>query len=195
MKDCGKRCSKPLTGLQTPTKPHIALVQSGLYCMLILKATGKPTAHLLMRLSIVSPTPPTWGSNGAMLGGLSRISCPRGRETWGICASCGAVQRGSKFSIKKHVGRMAALKRVVVQLGSFNRVIQVGSNEKNEREALVKRIREIFGERIADDDHVTLQIKDQEWEGMYIDFFENEVPDRAVLKVIVERPEVCLCHE
>ena len=148
-----------------------------------------------MRLSIVSPTPPTWGSNGAMLGGLSRISCPRGRETWGICASCGAVQRGSKFSIKKHVGRMAALKRVVVQLGSFNRVIQVGSNEKNEREALVKRIREIFGERIADDDHVTLQIKDQEWEGMYIDFFENEVPDRAVLKVIVERPEVCLCHE
>ena len=90
---------------------------------------------------------------------------------------------------------MAAMKKVVVQLGGYNRVVHVDcTNETSEREALLKRVREAFCDRIniAADDCVTLQIKDDEWQGMYIDFFANDVPDRAVLKVIVERPEVCL---
>ena len=82
-------------------------------------------------------------------------------------------------------------KKVVVQFGSFNRVIHVVSGENNEREVLLKQIREVFRERIGTDDRVTLQVKDKEWEGMFIDFFSNEVPDRGVFRVIVEpRAEV-----
>ena len=140
-----------------------------------------------MRLSIVSPTPPTWGSNGAVLGDLSTNSSPRGRERSGFAHAIlilNEVQRRHRHRIR---GSMAATKKVVVQLGGFNWVVHVAcTNETSEREALLKCVREAFCDRIAADDCVTLQIKDDEWQRMYIDFFANDVPDRAVLKVIVE---------
>ena len=88
-----------------------------------------------MRLSIVSPTPPpTWGSNGAVLGDLSTNSSPRGRERSGFAHAAililNEVQRGHRHRIR---GSMAATKKVVVQLGGFNWVVHVDcTNETSE---------------------------------------------------------------
>ena len=46
-------------------------------------------------------------------------------------------------------------------------------------------------ERIECDDVVTLQLKGEQWgEGVFVDFFDDVVPNRAVFKVIVENSEV-----
>ena len=87
-----------------------------------------------------------------------------------------------------------ASKTVLVQLASFNRVIHVPTTGKeNEREMLIKLVREVYAERIDANDSITLQIKDEQWgEGIFLDFFQNIVPDRAVFTVIVENPEVSI---
>ena len=84
------------------------------------------------------------------------------------------------------------VKTVLVQLASFNRVINVSTTgEENEREVLIKLVREVYTERIDANDSVTLQMKDEQWgEGIFVDFFQNVVPDQAVFKAIVEKPEV-----
>ena len=40
---------------------------------------------LLMRLSMVCPTPPPWGIDGGKAGELSLKSCLMGRRGWGVC--------------------------------------------------------------------------------------------------------------
>lgn len=88
-------------------------------------------------------------------------------------------------------------KTVLAKLASFNRVIHLPAAERtaNERELLIELIRKAYTERIGYDDVVTLQLKDEQWgEGVFVDFFDDVVPDRAVFKVIVEKSEVgCLC--
>ena len=87
-------------------------------------------------------------------------------------------------------------KTVLTKLASFNRVIHLPAAEKtaNEGELLIELIRKAYTERIGCDNVVTLQLKDEQWGGVFVDFFDDVVPDRAVFKVIVEKSEVaCLC--
>ena len=88
---------------------------------------------------------------------------------------------------------MSTKKSVAVQLGSFNRVIQLDCSTNDcstERELLVKEIRAAYGERIKPSDRLTIQIKDKEWDGMFVDFFGDQVEDRSIFRVIVEKTEV-----
>ena len=48
-----------------------------------------------MHLSIVCPTYPTWGIDGANMGGLSLSPGPIGGGQWGICHHC-ALNRTSE---------------------------------------------------------------------------------------------------
>ena len=48
-------------------------------------------------------------------------------------------------------------------------------------------------DKIKDNDAVILQIQDEEWSGAFIDYFEDQVPDKSVLRVIVEKPQVSIC--
>ena len=41
-----------------------------------------------MHLSVVCPTDPTWGIDGANMGGMSSRPCPMGGGRWGICLHC-----------------------------------------------------------------------------------------------------------
>ena len=36
-------------------------------------------------------------------------------------------------------------------------------------------------------------MKDEEWGGTFVDYFEDRVPDKSVLRVIVEKPQVSIC--
>ena len=72
-----------------------------------------------------------------------------------------------------------ASKTVLVQLASFSRVIHVSTTgEENEREVLIKDVQEVYEQHICGNYSVTLQIKDEQWgEGIFVDFFQNVVPD------------------
>ena len=88
---------------------------------------------------------------------------------------------------------MAVRKSVVVQCGSFNRVVafeKAATDERTERDVLEQAIRVANTERIGPDDRLTLQVKSEEWGGMLIDFFQDTIQDRIKLTVIVEKAEV-----
>lgn len=88
--------------------------------------------------------------------------------------------------------KMAAKKTVVVQLGEFNRVIQFEvSTGKTERDVLLAAVRAAYSDRIGPEHRLTFQVKDEGWGGLFVDFFGDEVTDRSVMKVILERAEVC----
>ena len=52
------------------------------------------------------------------------------------------------------------------------------------------QVRDAYKERIQPDDTVTLQVKDDDFEGMFVDFFEGEIADKSIFRVIVEKAEV-----
>ena len=86
------------------------------------------------------------------------------------------------------------IKSVVVQCGTFNRVVafetSVTDTGRSERELLEEAIRAAYSERISPSDRLTLQIKSDEWDGMLIDFFDDHVQDRMKLTVVIEKVEV-----
>ena len=93
---------------------------------------------------------------------------------------------------------MASKKRVAVQLGEFNRVIEFDCTHTgvSERETLLLKVRAVYSDRIKPTDCLTLQIqsKDQDWHGMFFDFVDDGVDDRSIFRVLVEKAEVRLCN-
>ena len=82
-----------------------------------------------------------------------------------------------------------ARKAVVVQLNNFNRVISFEPNpetQKTEQQLLLDAIREAYRERIGENDSLTLQVKSEEWDGMLIDFFGENIEDRMKFTLVVE---------
>ena len=91
---------------------------------------------------------------------------------------------------------MAVRKSVLVQCGNFNRVVTFKCDESRvavgatERDLLCEAIRVSYSERIGPNDRLTLQAKSEEWDGMLVDFFEDDVQDKMTLMLVVEKPEV-----
>ena len=85
-------------------------------------------------------------------------------------------------------------KTVLVQFLSFSRKVEFEvpseMDKKTEREVLVAEIKASYKERITNEDKVTLQIKDEDWGGLFVDFFSENVPDKSVFKIIVEKNQV-----
>ena len=93
---------------------------------------------------------------------------------------------------------MALRKSVIVQCGRFNRVVSFDVTRgtgKTERELLCDAIRAAYSERIGPHDRLTLQVKSEEWDGMLIDFFGEEIEDRMKMTVVVEKPEVSFAYK
>jgi len=83
-------------------------------------------------------------------------------------------------------------KAILVQL-SFNQKVEFevppeGMN-KTEREVLLEQIRISYREWINVEDSITLQVK--EWGGEFVDYFSDSIPDKSVVRVLVERKKVC----
>ena len=83
-------------------------------------------------------------------------------------------------------------KTVLVQLDSFNRKITVQCEEGEiEVDLLLTQVRDAYyKERIQPDDVVTLQVKDTDFDGMFVDFLEGEIVDKSVIRVIIEKAQV-----
>ena len=88
---------------------------------------------------------------------------------------------------------MDGTKQVLVQLGSHNRVVAVQDSVSGsllEREALISSTRITFSDKIEGDDTITLQLKDEDWGGVFVDYYQDKVPDKSMFRVIVEKPQV-----
>jgi len=85
---------------------------------------------------------------------------------------------------------MSSEKQVLVQLGSYNRVVTLDCGSLSgatEREAILASIRSAFS--IEQNDTVTLQVKDESWGGAFVDYFKDCVPDKTVFQVVVDKPQ------
>ena len=83
---------------------------------------------------------------------------------------------------------MSAKKTVLVSLDDRNRPVTFTGNKQE----LLKEIKTVFKDLLGDS-QVFLQVKDENWGGIFIDVLEQEIPDKSVLKakrVVVANPEV-----
>ena len=86
----------------------------------------------------------------------------------------------------------STVKTVLVQYEQFNRVVKIDCSPENlqgstERQLLIRDVRKAFEERIGSDERITLQVKRKEWDGIFVDYFENELEDKSVMRLIVEK--------
>ena len=81
-------------------------------------------------------------------------------------------------------------KPVLVQLGSHNWIVVVQGGGNSEQEALISAICVTY--KIAKSDSIMLQMKDEEWAGAFVDYFQDNIPDRSVFMAIVEKPQVSI---
>ena len=86
-----------------------------------------------------------------------------------------------------------AKRTVLVQLDSFSRKIHLDEEGEsiNGLDLLLREVRKSYKERIQPDDCLTLQMKESDFDGIFVDFFEGEIPDKSVFRVIVEKSQVC----
>ena len=82
-------------------------------------------------------------------------------------------------------------KTVLVQLEKFNRKIcfEVVDGE-NEIKALEESVRNEFKDTISLHDKLTFQANDEDFDGVFVDFFETTVPDKCVFKLVIEKAKV-----
>ena len=97
-------------------------------------------------------------------------------------------------------------KTVLVSLEERNRPVTFSGAKEN----LLEEIRVVFKDQLASEEDVYLQIKDESWGGIFVDFLNQEIPDRSILKATRIIPAVghrekpaqqdvvnlsCVCHQ
>ena len=85
---------------------------------------------------------------------------------------------------------------VLVQIGDHNRVVQFSreASSGTERECLLAAIKTAYEDKIGEGDKITLQLKNEDWGGFFVDFFRDDVEHKSVLRMLIEKAqEVCIC--
>ena len=78
-------------------------------------------------------------------------------------------------------------KRVLAQFGDNCRCIVVPTTSEttqSERKLLEEEIRNVFSDLLAPRDKIYLLVKDEEWRGIFVDFFEDDVVHKSVLRMV-----------
>ena len=86
-----------------------------------------------------------------------------------------------------------SMKTILVQLDKYSRKISFQA-EASESELCVlrKKVREKFEDLINPDDKIIFKAKDEDFGGLFVDFFEPNIHDNSVFKVVVEKAKVSL---
>ncbi len=82
-------------------------------------------------------------------------------------------------------------KTVLVQLNQYSRKITLDINilnQDDEMELLQKRVRAEFKELLEDEDKLIFQAKDDDFGGLFVDFFDKNVPDNGIFKIVIQKP-------
>ena len=75
-------------------------------------------------------------------------------------------------------------KTVLVSLDERNRPVTFSGT----KEDLLEEIRVVFQDQLTHEDDVYLQIKDESWEGIFVDVLEQEIPDSSIIKATRIKP-------
>ena len=83
---------------------------------------------------------------------------------------------------------------MLVQLEKFSRILTFDNSvdeSESDVELILRRVREVFKDKLVQDDQLTLQLKDKTFD-MFVDFVDSKaaVDDKSVLNLIVEKPKV-----
>ena len=81
-------------------------------------------------------------------------------------------------------------KQVLVCYGEHRRVISLDTSMDaclSEREALLVLCCREFSELIPDGVTLTLQVKSEDWRGLYIDYVESTVPNKSIFQLVVSQ--------
>ena len=85
--------------------------------------------------------------------------------------------------------------RVLVQFGNNCHCIVVlttSETTQSERKLLEEEIRNMFSDLLAPRDKIYLQVKDEEWGGIFVDFLEDDVVHKCVFRMMAIKPvQVC----
>lgn len=97
--------------------------------------------------------------------------------------------------------KMSEQKHALMQFGNNCLCIDVpsaSSSRQSEREVFVERIREVYSDLLPSGNYtIFLQRKAEDWGGVFIDYFDDTVPDRSVFKMIAKPVQVlyiCIIH-
>ena len=91
---------------------------------------------------------------------------------------------------------MAEPKRVLLQFGDNSRCAEVpsASSLQSERELLIERIQEVYSDLLPPNCNIFLQLKDEQWGGVFVDYFESTIPDRSIFKIVTAKPVQVKCN-
>ena len=85
-------------------------------------------------------------------------------------------------------------KTVLVNMGENTWVVTFAtSSDVNDAEALAVAIKTTFADILLPNQTFFVQIKSEEWAGVFVDLLEREIPDKSVVKAIVQAPKTEVC--
>ena len=83
----------------------------------------------------------------------------------------------------------AQIKRVLVGMGDNNRVVSFQTTDSDDITALSASIEDVFSDVLLPGQTFFLQVKSEEWSGVFLDLLEKaEIRDKSVIKAVVRKP-------
>ena len=84
---------------------------------------------------------------------------------------------------------MATQRTVLVMFGQRTRPVsfETGTSALDTQKALIASIKSAFDDQLAPTSSLILQIRDEEWGGVFVDLISQDVPDRSVVKIFVDK--------
>lgn len=79
------------------------------------------------------------------------------------------------------------MKTVLVNVGENRRIVSFFSTPScTDAEALTKATKETFGDILKSDQEFFIQVKNEEWGGVFLDVLDQEIIDKAVVNVVLK---------
>ena len=84
------------------------------------------------------------------------------------------------------------LKTVLVSVGENRRIVSFTSNSScSDAEVLSKAIKERFADILSSEQQFFIQVKNEEWGGLFLDVLDQQIVDKSIINVLLKP----LAHE
>ena len=52
----------------------------------------------------------------------------------------------------------------------------------------IERVQDVYSDLLPSNCTIFLQVKDEEWEGVFVDYFEGTVPEKSIYRIVTAKP-------
>ena len=88
----------------------------------------------------------------------------------------------------------SAEKTVLVTVKENRRIVSFSSEPgSTDADVLSKAVKEVFGDVLKLNQDFFIQVKKEQWSGMFIDVLDEDIVDKAIVNVIVKATEQVCC--